>query len=93
MNDIDDGTRSCGLKVFEKRAGVSAVCIGRVYALCGEVVELFEVGVPGGLNKIPVVRSFEHRYPHNDLFLISIFKGFGSPDRVLSLCTYRRTPS
>ena len=93
MNDIDDGTRSCSLEVFEKCAGVSAVCIGRVDALCGEVVELLEVGVPGGLYKIPVVRLFEHRYSHDDLFLIGIFKWFGSPDSVLSLCTYRCTPS
>ena len=45
MNDINDGTGSYPLQVFQVGSCVATVGIGRVDALCGEVVELLEVGI------------------------------------------------
>jgi len=46
MYNIDYRTWSSGFKIFQKGSGVTAVGVGGVYALGGEIVEFFEVGVP-----------------------------------------------
>ena len=44
--DINDSARSRGLEVLKEDARMTTVCVGGVDALCREVVELLEVGVP-----------------------------------------------
>ena len=44
--DINNSARSRGLKVLEEDASMTSICVGRVDALCREVVKLLEVGVP-----------------------------------------------
>lgn len=46
MDDVDDRAGSRGFEVFEEYAGVTAVCVWRVDAFCGEVVEFLEICVP-----------------------------------------------
>jgi hypothetical protein len=57
MDNVDDCARSCCLKVLQECTCVAAVRIGRIYALCGEVVQFLEVRVPASL------WSFETRSP------------------------------
>lgn len=45
MDDVYDGAGPDGLQVFEEGASVSPVGVGRVDALCGEVIKLLEIGV------------------------------------------------
>lgn len=45
MDDVYDGAGPDGLQVFEEGASVSPVGVGRVDALCGEVIELLKIGV------------------------------------------------
>ena len=44
--NIDYRTWSGGLEIFQERPGVTAVSVGGVYTLGGEIIELLEVGVP-----------------------------------------------
>ena len=44
--DIDYRTWSGGLEIFQECSGVTAVSVGGVYTLGGEIIEFLEVGVP-----------------------------------------------
>ena len=45
VDDVDDGARPHALQVFQVGPGIAAVCVGRIDALGGKVIQLFEVGV------------------------------------------------
>ena len=44
--NIDYRTWSGGLEIFQECSGVTAVGVGGVYTLGGEIIEFLEVGVP-----------------------------------------------
>lgn len=63
VDDVDDGARPHALQVLQEGPGVASVSVGRVDALGGEVVQLFEVRVQDDLL---LVRVFERLAARHD---------------------------
>ena len=54
--NIDDGTWSSCFKILKKHTSVPSVCIGGVYAFCGEVIQPFEICIPASSDRCELRR-------------------------------------
>ena len=70
---------------------MSAISVGRVNALRGEIVQLLEISIPGmgSINETREIGKIND--VHDDLLFIRVFEGLGPLYCVLALCAYART--
>ena len=71
---------------------MSAICIGRINAFGGKVVQFLEVSIPAlGITSGQFVDTGSKRSGlHDNLLLICVFEGLGPLNGVLSLCANGR---
>ena len=88
MDNIDDRAGPSCFQILQENASVATIRVWRVDAFCGEVIELFEVGVPCGIVVSSGGLTRKGQSLHYDFLLVGILERLGSPDSVFTFSTY-----